>query len=175
MVRTHEVSEIEPGVFYTILEPCSVAVLPHVLAPEPASIVWSVDHMPLEALVWTEMPVPLAADSPCERLRVRGVQYDFQMPTREFLDRVLPRLPLSNGIVLFQLDRPVPDTLLYRRLAELPRKHKHAILRRSGWRLTFELPHGGEYAEVTAAERAEVERILAAPAIAARKAGGELP
>ena len=173
MVSTHEVSEIEAGVFYTILEPCSLAVLPHVLVPDPASVVWVVDHWPLAEVVWRELSVPLTANSPCESLQVRGVRYDLQMPAREFLDRVVPRLPLSDGMMMLQLDRSVPDTLRYRDIAG--RANRHAILRQNGWRLTFQLPHGGEYAEVTAPDRAEIERILAAPLIAAGKAGGELP
>jgi hypothetical protein len=41
--------------------------------------------------------------------------------------------------------------------------------------LTFVLPHGGEYAEVTAPDRAQIERILATPLIAVIKRGRELP
>ena len=173
MISTHEIWELEPGVFFTILEPCSVAVLPHVLAPDPASVVWVVDHWPIAAVAWRDLPVPLTATSPCEPLRVRHVQFDFQMSAGEFLDRIVPRLPSSDGMILLQLERPVPDTLLYRDIATLP--NKHAILRQNGWRLTFMLPHGGEYAEVTSPDRAELERILATPLVAAGRSGGKLP
>jgi hypothetical protein len=168
-LRTHEISEIEPGVFYTILEPCSAAVLPHVLTPG-TSHVWLVEHRPCERLLWAELPVPLASDAAAEPLRVRGVEYDLQMTTAEFLARVVPRLPGGASVILLQLDRPVPDSLRYRDVAA-----RHAILRQNGWQLTFDLPHGGTYAEVTAADRRTLERILADPVIAAGKAAGDLP
>ena len=76
-------------------------------------------------------------------------------------------------MVLLQLDRPVPDSLRYREVMALPAKY--AVLRQNGWRLTFDLPHGGEYAEVTAADRATLERVLADPVVAAGKAAGDLP
>jgi len=171
-VGTHEITEREPGVFYTRLEPCSVAVLPHVLAPAP-SHVWVVDHWPDPAFVWRDMPVPLTADGQCEQLRVRLIQYDFQMPAQQFLGSVLPRLSRSDGIILLQLDRPVDDSLHYRRVTQLP--DAHAVLRRAGWRLTFELKHGGDFGEVTAASRAELERVLADPVVAAGKTARELP
>jgi hypothetical protein len=171
-LRTHEIVEIEPGVFYTVLKPCSAAVLPHVLAPEP-SHVWLVEHRPDARLLWAELPVPLTADAPAERLRVRGLVYDLQMPTAEFLASVVPRLAGGAGVTVLQLDRPVPDSLRYAEISGAP--GKHAILRRNGWRLTFDLPHAGEYAEVTAPDRGTLERVLDSPAIAAGEAAGELP
>ncbi len=171
-LRTHEISELDTGVFHTILEPCSVAVLPHVLEAG-TSHVWLVEHRPDERLVWGDLSVPLAANAPAEQLRVRSAVYDLQMATTEFIGHVVPRLSGGTGVILLQLDRPVPDSLRYRELSALPTRH--AILRQNGWRLTFELPHGGEYAEVTAADRRTVERILADPIIAAGKVTGELP
>ena len=171
-MRTHEISEVAPGVFSTILVPCSVAVLPFVLEPEP-SHVWVVEHAPDPRLLWSRLPVPLTPTSRADPLRVRGLVYDFQMATDELLERVVPTLPGGEGILLLQLDRPVPDTLRYREVASRP--EWSAILRQNGWRLTFDLPHGGEYAAVTAPERRTIERVLADPVIAAGAAAGELP
>ena len=175
-LRTHEIIEIEPGVFHTILTPCSAAVLPHVLphvlAPA-GSHVWLIEHRPDERVLWTELPVPLVPDAPAERLRVRDVAYDLQMPTVDFLARVAPRLPGNAGVILVQLDHRVPDSLQYRAVMALPTKY--AVLRQNGWRLTFDLPHGGDHAEVTAGDRSTLERILADPVVVAGKATGELP
>ena len=171
-LRTHEIAEIEPGVFSTLLEPCSAAVLPHVLTPD-APHVWVVEYAPDPRLVWGELPVPLAPGTPPEPLRVRGLRYDFQMPAAEFVRRVVPRLPGGAGILLLQLARPVPASLRYRDVVARP--EWPAILRQNGWALTFDLPHGGEYAAVAAPERRTLERLLAAPVIAVGKAAGELP
>jgi hypothetical protein len=172
ILRTHEITEVEPGSFYTVLEPCSVAVLPHVLAVD-ASYVWVVEHRPDPAVRWTQLPVPLTLGGRPQALPVRDLLFDFQVSTTAFLTEVLPQLPDGGGIILLQLERPVPDTLRYRAIAEAPARH--AVLRQNGWILTFDLPHGGEYAEVTTSDRRTLERILAEPIIASGRAAGELP
>ena len=129
--------------------------------------------MPDERILWGKLPVPLAPGAPAEPLPVRGLTYDLQLPTADFLARVVPRLNTQGGIVLLQLTRPVPDSLRYRDLLRLPRHHD--VLRQNGWRLSFHLRHGGDRAEVTAPERGILERLLADPVIAAGNAAGELP
>jgi hypothetical protein len=171
-LRTHEIAEIAPGVFTTLLVPCSAAVLRHVLAPEIPHV-WIVAHAPDPHLSWSAQDVPLVPAGRPMSLRVRGLVYDFQMPTAEFLKRVLPTVPGGAGVLLLQLDRPVPDSLRYREVASRPAWH--AILRQNGWRLTFDLPHGGEYAAVTAPDRGTIGRVLAEPVIAAGGVAGELP
>ena len=171
-MRTHEIAEIEPGVFYSLLEPCSVAILPHILSPDVAHV-WLVDHWPHPRLVWTELPVPIGVGGPMESVRVRNVCYDMQMPTAEFLGRIVPHLAAGGGARVLQLDRPVPDSLRYEDIESVPTTYE--ILRQNGWRLSFELPHGGEYAELTSPERRTLEAILTSPVVAAGKVAGDLP
>jgi hypothetical protein len=108
---TGEISEVQPGVFFTLLPPCSCRVAPRVLRPEPSSLVWLVRHMP----------------------------------------------------------HPVD----YFRIGESA--SRHAVLRQNGWLLTFDLPHGGEYAGVTCPDRGHLKRVLSDDVIAAGLAAGELP
>jgi hypothetical protein len=174
-LRTHEIAEVVPGVFTTFLVPCSAAVLRYVLAPEVPHV-WIVEHAPDPHLVWSEQDVLLAPAGRPMSLRVRGLVYDLEMPTAEFVERVLPVVPVvpgTAGVLLLQLDRPVPDSLRYREVVSRPAWS--AILRQNGWRLTFDLPHGGEYAAVTAPDRGTIERVLAEPVIAAGGVVGELP
>ena len=171
-LRTHEISELEGGVYSTLLEPCSVAVLPYVLAPE-ASYVWMVEHAPDPRLQWGQLPVPIAPGAAAEPFRVRSLSFDLQMPAAEFLDRIVPRLPGDTGILLLQLAQPVPDSLRYRDV--IARPAWPTILRQNGWMLTFDLPHEGEYAAVTAPDRHTLERFLAEPVMTAGKMAGELP
>lgn len=172
MLHTHDIAELEPDVFHSILEPCSVAVLPYVLAPD-FGYVWLVEYAPNFRVGWSELPVPLNPSTSPQVRRVRELRYDLQVPTEDFLQGVLPQIAPDAGLVLLQLDRPVPDTLRYRRLAVEPARYD--ILRRNGWRLTFELPHGGEHASLTVGSRSILEAILREPVIAGGKLTGELP
>jgi hypothetical protein len=169
---TGEISEVQPGVFFTLLPPCSCRVAPRVLRPEPSSLVWLVRHMPHPVVEWADLPVPLFRGAAPEALRVRGAAYDVQLPLASFLDRV-PRWPEGDGVLLLQMARPVPDTLDYFRIGE--GASQDAVLRRNGWLLTFDLPHGGEYAGVTCPDRGHLERVLTDEVIAAGLAAGELP
>ncbi len=167
---TQEISELPGGVYYTLLEPCSVRVLRHVLSPD--GHVWVVRHRPSPALLWRRQAVPLALGERLVTLPIRLLEYDFQLPTADFLG-LLEAWPGDVGVTALQLDRPVPDSLDFRHVMELGRPYD--VLRQNGWRLTFDLPFGGEYAEVTAAERGALERILADPVISAGREAGELP
>jgi len=171
-LHTHEISEIEPGIYYTLLTPCSCAVLPFVLAAAE-SHVWVVGHRPDLQLRWVELPVPMRTTAELELLRVRDLSFDFQLPTAAFVRRVVPRLSSATGVTLVQLERPVPDTLTYERISQSTAGYE--ILRENSWILTFNLRHGGDYAEVTAPERRTLQRILDNPTIASGRSGGELP
>src|SRR5690606_26256268 len=135
---THEIIEIAPGIFSTLLEPCSKHVLPHVLRPEPASVVWLVGYRPHSVVEWVELPLPLAPGRPAEMLRARLPEFELQMPLPAFLDR-LPSLHSWAGLLVHQMARPVPDTLLYQSIGGTPGEYR--ILQQNGWLLTFRLPH----------------------------------
>ena len=169
---TGEIVEVRPGVFFTFLPPCTCRTLPRVLLPEPSSFIWLVRHMPHPVVEWADLPVPLSRGDAPRPLRVRGVQYDAQLPLPAFLELV-PRFRESDGVLLLQMSAPVPDTLDYFRIARGP--NEHAVLRRNGWLLMVDLPHGGEYAGLTCPDRAHLERVLADRMIAAGLAAGELP
>lgn len=165
---TNEISETAPGVFGVVLEPCSCQVLPHVLVPDPNSVVWLVAYHPHHIVEWIDMPLPLAAYAPAELLRARLPKFDVQFPIANFLER-LPHMHAHAGMLAVQMERPVPDTLTFERLASDP--NRHAILRRNGWLVSFDLPHDGEHAWVECPDREHLERVLANPVIAS----GELP
>lgn len=160
---THQIDEIAPGVYSTRIEPCSRWVLPHVLSPDPASFVWLVGYRPHATAEWVELPVPLRRGLPAEPARVRLPRFDLQLPLGVFLDR-LPAI--HSWLMLLQMARPVPDTLLYASIAGRPSEYR--ILRQNGWLLTFYLPHDCEYARVTCADRGHLERVLGDVVIASR-------
>lgn len=170
-IRTHEIIEIERGVFWTLLVPCSVATLADVVSADTHILL--VEHSPDNRLLWASLQVPLAPSQEPQESRVRSVTYDLQAPGAAFCSRVLPQISRGSGILALELLHVVPDSLRYREIMALPQRYQ--ILRGNGWRLTFTLPHGGEYAEVTAPERSTLEELLAKPNIAAGKLAGELP
>ena len=59
----HAVTEVAPGVFGTLLAPCSTRVLPYLLVPAPTSFVWLVAYHPHHVVEWLDLPLPLAPDS----------------------------------------------------------------------------------------------------------------
>lgn len=68
--------------------------------------------------------------------------------------------------------RPVPDTLDY---VQVERgASEHVILRRKGWLLTVDLPHGGEYVGVTSPDRTHLEEVLSNEVVVAVLRAGEL-
>jgi hypothetical protein len=125
-----------------------------------------VGYRPQSTLKWTDLPFPLSAGQPAERLRVREPQFDLQLPLIMFLDR-LAVIHSWAGLLLHQMSRPVADTLMYQSFAGTP--SEYPILRQNGWLLTFYLPHDGEHAVVTCPDRVHVDGILSDPVIAAGK------
>lgn len=155
----HEISEPAPGVFATLLAPCSCQVLAPLLLPVP-SIVWLVAYHPHGVVEWVDLPLPLAVDGPAELRRARLARYDLQFSITDFLIE-LPQLHAPAGMLAIQMTRPVPDTLVMEHLTENP--SRHAILAQNGWLLSFDLPHDGEYAWVETPHREHLERVLATP------------
>jgi len=83
MVETGVVREFEPGFYAVTLPPCSTAVLPLVLDPT-VPVVWVVGHYPGSHVHWWHAALPLSERTPLRELRVRDVEFDIQLSTREF-------------------------------------------------------------------------------------------
>ena len=164
-METGLVREFEPGMFALTLPPCSTAVLPRVLDPS-VPYVWVVGHWPGSHVHWWQASLPLSETTPNRHLRVRDVQFDIQLGTAEFL-RMEPEFR-HNGIILLQLDRPVPDTLA---VPSLPDGARYRVLRENGLHLEFHLPQPGDYASVVSPSHALLATLAAQPDLA----GGELP
>lgn len=162
----HEVRELASGVFGMLLDPCTPRVLPHLLRPEPESWVWVVAYHPHPVVEWIDLPLPLSADGPAERVRARLPRYDLQFTLPDFLER-LPRLHGRGGLFALQMRQPVPDILSFEDLAADP--DRHGILRDHGWVLSFDLPRDGEQPWIESPDREYLERLLLDPVIASRE------
>ena len=161
----HVVTEVGPGVFGTLLAPCSTHVLPYLLVPAPTSFVWLVAYHPHHVVEWVDLPLPLAPNTAARRLHARLPRYDLQFGYAEFLE-VLPELHAPAGMLALQMRRPVPNTLTIERLGDGPQRWR--ILKQNGWLLSFDLPHDGEYAWVEAPDRQHLDRVLDTPLFQSR-------
>jgi len=159
------VTEIGPGVFGTLLAPCSTRVLPHLLVPAPTSFVWLVAYHPHHVMEWLDLPLLLAPNTAPRTVRARLPRYDLQFELAEFLD-LLPELRAPAGMLALQMARPVSDTLTMERLADDP--HRWSILERNGWLLSFDLPHDGAHAWVESPDREHLHRVLDTPLFQSR-------
>jgi hypothetical protein len=161
----HAVTEVGPGVFGTLLAPCSTRVLPYLLVPAPTSFVWLVTYHPHHVLEWVDLPLPLAPDVAPRTVRARLPRYDLQFAFAEFLE-VLPELRAPAGLLALQMRRPVPDTLTIESVGDGHQRWN--MLRENGWLLSFDLPHDGEHAWVETPDRQHLERVLATPLFESR-------
>lgn len=158
--RVHTITEVAPGVFGTLLAPCSCQVLSHLLLPVPSSYVWLVAYHPFGVVEWVTLPLPLGRDGSAQPVTARLPRYDLQFPLPEFLS-LLPRLRAPAGMLALQMERRVPDTLMMEPLADDPRRR--AVLRENGFMLSFDLPHDGEHAWVESIDRGYLESLLHTP------------
>ena len=154
-----QIAETAPGVFATLLAPCSCQALAPLLVPVP-SFVWLVAYHPHGIVEWVDLPLPLAVDRPAELRRARLARYDLQFSLEDFLAE-LPKLRAPAGMLAVQMARPVPNALVMEHLVENPARH--AILVQNGWLLSFDLPHDGAHAWVETPHRGHLERVLATP------------
>lgn len=144
-----------------MLQSCTTAVLAHALDPA-IPWVWVVRHAPKRELGWWRAPMPLSASGRAHDVTVRSVEFDLLLPTSRFLE-LLPEF-LDHGITLFQMSRPVPETLS---LMRLPDEVIDRVLVQNGLHLGFHLPHAVETAQFRAPQRETLERLLTIPEIAA--------
>ena len=83
------------------------------------------------------------------------MEFDLQVPTVRFLE-LLPDF-VDHGVVLFQMTRRVPDTLILDRIAEA---EVYRVLIQNGLHLHFYLPHASECSQLSSPHREVLERVL---------------
>src|SRR5262249_48617483 len=145
------------GLYSIMLRPCTAEILRHLLDPD-VPFAWVVGHYPKRRLEWWRCRLPLSPSSEPLPLQVRGLRCDLLMPTREFLER----LSEFDGLVLHQMRREVPNTLL---LDGLDDHNRVRVLVENGLFASFYLPHEMECATFTTIELSAMEKALASEAV----------
>ena len=121
----------------------TVSLLLRYLDPE-VPFIWLLRHMPTTYVRWDELRVPLNVNGAYMDGLVRGLNYDIQISTQEFL-RIAPALE-EHGLELVQSHKPMPNTL---DISRLQGSSRHQVLRENGAVLVLGLPHAMETAVVT--------------------------
>ena len=103
--------------------------------------VWVLGHVP-DSIEWWTTKVPLTRSRSLD-CQVRGLVYDFQVPTAVFLNCAADLS--QHGIHLVQSQQQMPTTL---DLGRLSGENRRRVLKANGALLTIDLPHAGETAVV---------------------------
>ena len=142
-----------------MLRQCTSAVLAHAL-DKAVPWVWIRRHQPKRYLQWWSTPIALSESGLPKEVCLRSLEFDLQFPTHRFLE-LLPEFS-DHGIVLFQMSRPVPDTLS---LDRIPDDAIDRVLVQNGLHLAFYLPHAFESAQFRSPNREVIERLVEVPQI----------
>ena len=142
----------DDGLYSIMLRPCTAEVLRDLLDPE-VPFVWVVGHAPNRCLEWWTCRLPLGRSDEPRPLEIRGLYFDVHLPTGEFLER----LAEFDGLVLHQMQRRVPNSLV---LHDLPDRDRTRILVQNGLVASFYLPHAMECASFATVEHSRMEMVL---------------
>lgn len=141
------------GSWSVALRPCPTATAVEFLDPA-VPFVWVVGHSPHRVIEWWPLELPLLRGEPPRPVRVRSLWCELLLSTAEFA-AVADQF---DGVSLYQMDRPVPDTLI---LERLPQGRLYRILRQVGLSAHFYQPHSMEVATYRTWDRAWLDRLLA--------------
>lgn len=144
------------GMFSLMLRSCTAGILAHIVDPS-VPFVWIRCHTPKRYLQWWSTQVCLSEAGLPHAVEVRSMSFDLQLRTNRFLE-LLPEFE-DHGIVLFQMNRRIPDTLT---LAGIPDEAMNRVLIQNGLHLRFYLPHAIECAQVVSPHREVMAKIFAA-------------
>jgi hypothetical protein len=141
-----------------MLGPCPTATAARLLDPS-VPFVWVVGHSPHRVLGWWELDLPINRGEHPKRVRVRSLWCELLMGTAEFVEVA----DQFDGVTLYQMSRPVPDTLSVERL---PAERLYQVLLHNGLLAHFHQPHSMEVAMYRGWDRAWVDTLLAREPIA---------
>lgn len=120
------------------------------------SYVWVVTHYPVRyADCWWKGTTQISEHGKARHLLIRGMNFDIQFETKDFLECCDE---FSNhGIELFQMRKPVPNSLDYHQLDIL---NTWIILRQNGVELGIEFPFLHDYGLIWSPIQENVTRLL---------------
>ena len=149
-LETNQIKEVAPGVFWVLLWCPESSILRELLAPAGYVLCWDYD---VGDFTWREARLPvLDLDEPIS-VRSRAVNFDFILPTEDFVG-ILPRM--RPAVRAIQLGRLPPDHLDMRRIEG---KELYRILGECGWHVLLDTP-ANDYGQVMSPRREVLERAV---------------
>jgi hypothetical protein len=153
MISTSPITE-RKGMFSFMLQPCTASILANILDPD-VPFVWIRHHTPKRTIAWWKTQACLSEKGQLYDVEVRWMDFDLQLSTARFLE-LLPEFE-EHGLVLFQMTRRVPNSLILDGKADDVINH---ILIQNGLHVAFYLPHAVECAQLASPRREVLERAL---------------
>ncbi|PKK36511.1 hypothetical protein BWI96_11695 [Siphonobacter sp. SORGH_AS_0500] len=148
------IREIYPGHFQIIIDFATNAIIKHLIR-EDYSMVWVHHHQTFPYADWHSFELPVAKDSMNLTVKARQVNFDFILPTPEFLE-LLPTL--DKGINLVQLNRLPPAYLDPQRIQG---KTRYDLLKREcDYLFELYIPSATDYGTLVSHERSWLESLL---------------
>jgi len=145
------------GLYHVTLRPCTAHILATLL-PGSASTVWLRGYRPEPTVRWWAAPMRLSPEGTPVPATVRDVEFDLQLSVERFLE-LLPEFE-DNGLDLYVMAQPVPDTLTLRGLAD---GEAQRVLLANGLVAHFDLPHAHEVAVLSSPSRELLQNWLKGP------------
>lgn len=151
-----ECSEIEsrPDCEIVYVYGAVASVLAKFLMPK-VPWVWILGHYSNESIQWWNTTIPLNTHGSSLTASVRGLSFDLQMPTTDFMSRAEDFD--NHGLILIQSRHQMPDTLL---LDRIPENQQNAILMNNGAILRIYLPHAVETAQVQSFTKGHLATVI---------------
>ena len=140
-----------------MLGSCPTETIAKLLDPS-VPFVWVVGHSPHRRIEWWQLDLPVSRGEQPRQLQVRDLWCELLVDTAEFI-RIAGQF---DGATVFQMDRPVPNTLQVERL---PEDRLYTILREVGLSAHFYQPHSMEVAMYRTWDGAWMDRVLAKDSI----------
>ena len=150
-LETNRIEQIAPGVYWLLLWCPESGLLRELLDPKkPYVLCWNFN---IGNYAWADFALPLL--NPREPIKVlsRMANFDFIMPTEQFLE-ILPRL--KPAIKAVQLDKMPPDYLDMNRIKG---KQLYRILDECGWHVLLDTP-ANDYGRILSPNRTVLERAM---------------
>ncbi len=144
----------QPGIFTIRLRTCDSSILRYLLSPL-VRFVWIKDYQPNPYLEWWRADVPLTKSEYSLDISVRSLRFDLLLEYPYFMD-ILGHF-ISQGLELYQLSKPVPDTLT---MHGISRDNRMQILLENDVKTGFYLPHANEEATFWSNDREIIKYAL---------------
>ena len=150
-VETHVIREIQPGVYYTILDFPEPSIVLDLLSDSYSWVMRSGVNAGNNR--WQEFNLPINGLNESRDVFARRIEYDYVVETSRFREIYAD----SQTIELAQLGKFPQDHL---NLKTIKGKQRYRLLAEVDWHFTCEIPGAIDYASIESPDRALIEKAI---------------